>query len=247
MILAAHHPCYLPPLSFFHKLHQADVLVIADDFQYITHGSINRSRIKTVRGASWLTVPVRTRGRGSQAINQVRIDEAQNWRKTHWRTLQVNYTYAAYFEQYADQMERLYHKEWHYLVDLNLAFIDFVTSVLNITTRMVRSSELNLAGTGSTKLFNMLTRLQCGTYLADMAWQGYLRPAEFEQQGFELRFFEMDEPAYHQQFSGFISGLSIIDLLFNEGADSRKALRGQAFFKTTNKRNEDSRHHPRVQ
>jgi len=45
-----------------------------------------------------------------------------------------------------------------------------------------------------------------------------------------------DLPPYHQQFAGFIGGLSILDLLFNEGvAFTRERLRsiaaaGREFF-----------------
>src|SRR2546429_5666703 len=59
MIVTIHQPNYLPYLGFFHKMANADVLVLYDTAQYSKQlGVHNRNRIKTPQGAQWLTVPV---------------------------------------------------------------------------------------------------------------------------------------------------------------------------------------------
>ncbi|MFQ5865210.1 MAG: WbqC family protein, partial [bacterium] len=126
MILAANQPTYLPLLDFFTKMHFADVFVLADDIQYTKHSFINRTKIKTALGVQWLTVPVSTKGRMGQLINQVQIDTVQNWRQKQWKTLLVNYKYAAYFEKYADFFEDLFKKPWTRLLELNLEIIEFI-------------------------------------------------------------------------------------------------------------------------
>ncbi|MCH9008288.1 WbqC family protein [candidate division KSB1 bacterium] len=227
MILAAHHPCYLPSLSFFFKLASADVFVLADDYQYTTHNFINRTRIKTADGSGWLTVPVLTKGRGSQKANEMCVNHTFNWPQKHLRALEVNYCYAAYFEQYIEDVAALFSRKWRLLVDLNLALIDLFRSALGISTPVSLSSALRLEGKGSTRLLDMLGKTGCGSYLADAELKTYLKRQEFEQNNFVLQFLDFREPAYHQQFGDFTPGLSVADLLFNEGPESRNILMRQ--------------------
>ena len=212
MILAAHQPCYLPKLSFFYKMAQADIFVLTDDFQYTTHNSINRTQIKTVNGVAWLTVPVLTKG---------------HWQRKHWRTLSVNYTYSAYFEKYADFLEEIYlSKKWKYLIDLNLELIEFVKRSLNLSTKIVLSSDLNLKDKGSALLAKMSTALGCTAFLTERDFAIYLDRKPFYEKEVELNFFSFKAPEYYQLFGIFTPGLSIIDVLFNEGEVSRHLIAG---------------------
>lgn len=221
MILAAHHPCYLPPVFFFQKLICAEVFVIADDFQFSKHALINRARIKTAPGPNWLTVPVRTRARDSQTTRQVAIENSSNWREKHWRSLEVSYIYAAYFEMYAEELAGFYQREWFSLLDLNLALIDFLNSAFGINRKLHFSSDLKLKSTGADKLCEMLSALNCTTYLVEDELKNHLSSALFSENGFELRFFTPGASEYHQLHGDFTHGLSAIDLLLNEGPESR--------------------------
>ena len=58
MIVSIHQPQYLPWLGYFDKIDRADVFVLLDTVQYKKNEWQNRNRIKTARGAQWLTVPV---------------------------------------------------------------------------------------------------------------------------------------------------------------------------------------------
>ncbi len=224
MILATHQPCYLPLLNFFSKMLIADIFVLADDVQYTKHNFINRTRIKTSQGVQWLTIPVRTKGRMGQLINQVQIDIHQNWRQKHWKTLLLNYKYAAYFEKYADFFESLYLRPWTKLLELNFEIIEFIKNCLNITTKVYLSSELNVAGKGSQRLIGILDKLGCDTYLSDKESKTYLDQKVLKEHGLRLSYLQSKHPIYHQQFGDFETGLCIADLLFNEGENSRGFL-----------------------
>ena len=85
-------PGYLPWLGFFDQMQQADVFVYLDDVQFDKHGWRNRNRIKTPNGqASWLTVPIRHRGKGKPLINEIEIDEQSRWGRKHIETLAVDF------------------------------------------------------------------------------------------------------------------------------------------------------------
>jgi len=202
------------------------VFVLADDVQYTTNHLVNRAKIKTVRGATWLTVPVLAKGRQRQLINQVKISTEQNWRKKHWNTLMMNYKSSAYFELYFDFFENLYRKERRYLIELNLEAIDYLAAALNIRSRVVLSSSLNVKLRGREWLMKIMEKVQAEVYLTESAFQTYLSPQEFAKRGLQLQFTTCREPIYHQQFGEFVAGLSVIDLLFNEGEMSNKILSG---------------------
>ncbi len=217
MILAAHQPNYIPWIGYFHKMAQADKFVLADDIQYTTHGFINRNYIKTRKGKQWLTVPIITKGRGLQKINEVPIDIEQNWRQKHWNSLLLNYKYAPYFEYYADFFEQVYQKEWTFLVDLNIEIIEFVRKALNISNPIYLSSELKLSFGTTERIVDMVKKTGCTKYLSGESGKNYLDEELFKEAGIQLIYSEFKHPTYHQQFGEFIPNLSVIDLLFNEG------------------------------
>jgi hypothetical protein len=204
----------------------ADKFVLADEVQYTTHGFINRNYIKTRNGKQWLTVPAITKGRGLQKINEVRIDKEQNWRQKHWNSLQLNYKYAPYFDYYADFFERLYQKEWIFLVDLNIELIEFIRKALKITYPIILSSELDLSVDATERIVDMTKKTGCTKYLSGASGKKYLNKKLFEDAGIELIYNDFKHPEYHQQFDKFISHLSIIDLLFNEGMRAGDFVKG---------------------
>jgi hypothetical protein len=229
MICAASQPCYLPPISFFHKMAMADVFVIADDVRYTTDAAINRAKIKNAQGRLWLTVPVLTKGRVGQLIREVEIDNSQNWREKHWKTLQMNYAYSPYFDLYADDLATIFDAGEHSssLLKLNLSLIEYVVQSLNLRWKIVRSSSLKIGETGRDWIFGILEATGCDTYLADSKFAGYLSNADFERNDFAVRFIDEPNISYHQQFGLFVPHLSIVDLLFNEGEKALESLGGK--------------------
>jgi hypothetical protein len=57
--------------------------------------------------------------------------------------------------------------------------------------------------------------------------QDYLVQSDFERGGIEVKFQQFFLPEYKQCFpkAGFIPGLSILDLLFNEGVGSKDIIK----------------------
>ena len=229
MILAAQQPCYLPATDFFYKMSLSDVFVLADDVRFTTNADINRAKIKTAQGECWLTVPVFTKRRGGQFIHQVEIDNLQNWRDKHWKTLRTTYAYAAYFDLYADFFEEMFHSKESpiTLIELNLVLIDYLRIALNLNATVVRSSALNVCSTGADWIFEIADAMGADTYLANATFSKYLSKKVFAERGLHLNFVEMPAVSYYQQFGDFIPGMSIVDLLFNEGERSREILLGK--------------------
>ncbi len=217
MRLAAHQPTYLPSISYFEKISQADIFLLADDLQYSTHGSFNRSQIKTFEGLHWLTVPVFSKGRQKQSLQQVEIDQHQHWAKNHIRTLDINYQNSPYYELYRDELESILSKDWSKLVDLNILLINYLSRQLFLKTQFTKLSEFKVKGTTNERLIEIMKVLSCETYIVEEKYRPFLDLAAFQEAGLTVHFFESQPLHYYQQFSGFIPDLSLIDLLFNEG------------------------------
>ena len=227
MILGAHQPNFIPWIGYFDKISRVDRFVLADDVQFATQSFINRARIKTAHGRQWLTVPVLTRGCGRQMIKDVRIDGERNWRQKHWKSMCINYGGAPFFPQYAPFFERLYETEWRFLIDLNVTLIEFVCRELAIETPICLSSNLDLKlATSTQRIINMVTVLDCQRYISGRgASVKYLQEELFTEAGIELVYNDFSHPRYAQQFSDFLPGMSIIDLLFNQGPACRELFR----------------------
>ena len=88
-VLTVISPEYFPRISTLARVQAADVVIWADTFLFSKQTTMNRTRIKTVTGPEWLTVPVMHQGK--TRYHDVEIDPEHCWRHNHSRTLQVNY------------------------------------------------------------------------------------------------------------------------------------------------------------
>lgn len=221
---AIHQPQYLPYLGFFHKLAQADIFVVMDDVEFLRRGLQHRNKVKTSRGEQWLTVPVLHQQ--NQRILDVKINPDTAWNRKHWGTLTTNYSPAPYFDRYATDLQSLLQQEWHSLCALNMALIEWVMQQLEIPTPMIRLSELPSQGHKSELLISACKAVGADTYLSGPGGRDYMDLALFEAAGVKVLWQEFTSPHYAQVFpeAGFIPNLSILDVLFCCGPDTRRFL-----------------------
>ena len=75
MIVTIHQPDHMGYLGFYHKIMNANMYVILDIVQFAKREFIHRNRIRGANGAMWLSVPVLTKGRYHQKIQDVEINQ----------------------------------------------------------------------------------------------------------------------------------------------------------------------------
>ena len=127
-------------------MENADVFIIYDDAQFTRKGWIHRNRIRIYSGWKWLTVPVR---KEEKPINEVKIRNdvrisGMEWSKYHWRQIYGNYANAEFFDNYVDELEKIYNKHYEKLIDLNMSLIKFLMSSFGIDVKIVYSSKFCL-------------------------------------------------------------------------------------------------------
>jgi len=218
MIATIHQLHYLPWIRYFHKIANADVFVVLDNIQFNKNGWQNRNKVKNANGWMYLTAPIIHKNK--QNINQVIIDNSSNWAKKHWHALIANYKKAEHFNKHALFFENIYNKKWDKLVDINYEILTYLLKVLDIKTKIIKSSELDdIQGENTLRLINICKSLEASSYLSGaFALEVYLDASLFQKENVELLLQDWDCPSYKQLFpdKGFIADLSILDLLFNE-------------------------------
>lgn len=229
-VVAIHQPNFLPWLGYFHKMNQADAFVLLDDVQFSKGSYGNRVKIKSrLKGPDWLTVPVRSSEGSKQQYNEIEIAYNEPWRVDHANLLQDAYQQveeAPHFDHYFQDLMSLQEKRYPNLAALNIPLIRYLKRQLEIPTTLYVASELgNDFGTGSERLANICKLLNADTYLSGQGARSYNDQALFASHGIELVYQSFRHPEYPQLHGGpFEPGLSVIDLLFNCGPDSRRIL-----------------------
>ena len=104
--------------------------------------------------------------------------------------------------------------------EYNLNAIEKLCAILNIDSgKLVLSSSLDIKSFATQALIDLTKKLDGQVYLCGGGSETYLEEDKFNQQGIKLEFQNFAHPRYVQIGSKeFISGLSILDALFNIGS-----------------------------
>lgn len=213
-------PSYLPWIGFFDQMNSADVFVIYDDVQYTKHDWRSRNKIKTEAGVKWLSVPVLTKGRIGQLINEAEINNRSPWRRKHIGSMQFAYSKAPYFNDHFPALISILKTGHELLIDLNIDLIRYINYALNLSCRIVYASELKIEGEKTERLVEICKALGANSYLTGDAAAEYLDIEKFERNDIAVEFHHYSHPVYPQQYGEFIPYLSVIDLIFNCGPES---------------------------
>lgn len=219
--------CYIPWKGYFDIINGVDEFILYDDVQYTRASWRNRNRIKTPGGTSWLTIPVKMKGRHHQEIRHVEVHD-RKWSDRHWKSLCRNYARAPFFQSTRPVLRDLYREcgdETH-LSRINFLFLRAIAAMLGIETRFSWSMDYGPAVEGRTeRLVHLCSEAGATEYLSGPAAKAYLDERLFQEKGIRVSWMDYEGyPEYDQLFSPpFIHEVSIIDLILNEGVEGAKA------------------------
>lgn len=225
MVVSIHQPNYIPWLGFFDKVIKSNTYVVFDDVQFPRGKDYaNRNQIKTNNGKSWLTVPVI--GKSSlKPWNTIEINN-NGWADKHLSNIESFYKKTPYFNLYYPEIKNILLKNHNLLIDLNVDLIKFFLNCLQSDTQIVLSSQFKTEKTGLDKILFILNELNTTEYISGNGEgsRRYINEDLFKQNNIKLTWQQYNHPTYNQQFSDFVPYLSIIDLLFNEGPNSKDII-----------------------
>lgn len=216
-------PTYLPWTGYFGMIDAVEIFVLYDDVQFVQRSWQRRNKIKTANGWTWLTVPIEEKF--GQAINEVRISTAVDWKTKHWKSIVHSYQKAPFFKDYRNEFENFYQSPYEKLSDLNAGAIRLIAGLLGISTEIVLASSLGVSGSKTDRLLAVLEKIGADSYVSSPTSQCYMENEKFHQNNLRLIWYEYEHPIYSQLYGEFIPFLSVIDLLFNEGPRSLEIIR----------------------
>lgn len=186
---------YFGPVQWYQKLHRAEHVQIErwESFQKQTYR--NRCLIATTQGVQALTVPV-VRGETS-LIKDLRISDHGNWRHLHWNALQSAYGESPFFEYYQDDIRPFFQNRWEFLLDFNEAIREKMCELIDIQPQVSYTEQ----------------------WVENSASLDYREAINPKRPAPDADFVSKPYYQVYQQKHGFLSNLSILDLLFNMGPE----------------------------
>ena len=230
MIFSIHQPHYLPWLGYFNKILNSDLFIILDNVQFVKREYQNRNKIKTPNGAKWLTVPVITKGRYFQKISEVEIDNSKNWRISHLDLIKQSYKSSPYFNYFFPKLKKNIEKKYNKLCDLNINMLKFYLEELEIDTPIKIESDFEITTVSTNRIVDLSNKCGINTYYSGIGGKNYMDMDKFKENNIKVIFQNFKHPTYNQLFGEFVPYMSVIDLIFNEGKNSREIIKsGERF------------------
>lgn len=166
----------------------------------------NRCCIYGANGKQSLVIPVRHRHHEKIPIARVTIDHSEPWQKNHLKAIESAYRLSPFFEYYADELCAPYQQKEPSLLLWNHNFLTLVLKILGIPQDLYYTSSWQSEHANCSDFRNSIhpkTRLQ----EPDSSFRSVVYPQVFQEK------------------YGFLSNLSIIDLILNEGPHALRILK----------------------
>lgn len=170
---------------------------------YVKQSWRNRCRFYAADGAQTLNFPVRHEDFG-KPISQMRIDWKTDWLTRHERAIISAYRTSPYFEYYQDELFAILDSRPELMLDFNTQILKFFLRKTGIPADIRFTSEWEAVTIKRHKVTDLREAIhpkRPNSILKDL--------------GLERPYWQVFSPKH-----GSIPGLSIMDLLFNEGPDS---------------------------
>jgi hypothetical protein len=221
-------PTFLPWLGWFDLVDQSDVMVVLDDVAFSKQSWQQRNRIRTRNGLEFLSVPVKTAGRLGQKILACELVD-QLFVPKMLMSLRTSYAKAPFFESaFTEISVALYDgASSGKLLELNCSLIRWIAQKLDVTTPMVRASELGAGGDRGEHVAAICEGVGALSYLSPAGAEEYLveDKVAFDRRGITVQIHVYEHPQYVQRFQPFIPYASAVDLIFNLGPAAAAVMR----------------------
>lgn len=224
--VAIMQPTFLPWVGYFALLDHVDRFILLDDVQFDKRSWQQRNRIKTAQGPQWLTVPVLTKGRRDQTISEVQLQPDAEFVETALRTIAHAYGKAPHYETVRAAIEPAFDAAEDGLCALNIALIEAMAALMEISPDLVRSSETPVHSTKAERLADLCRIHGAGRYVSPPGSRDYLETdATLQRAGIDLFYFQYEHPVWPQLHGCFESYMSALDLVMNALPQSRGIMR----------------------
>lgn len=224
MKCAIMQPTYIPWSGYFNMIASVDVFIFLDDVQFNKRSWQQRNRIMVNGSEKFVTVPVSTKGKREQLINEVETDETQSWRKGHQAMINHAYAKHPYGQIVSSILDSVLSTNCSNLSAINRQLIEVLMDCLEIKTKIMLSSQISVSGKKSEYLLRLCDFVGADKYLSAKGSQEYIEyEGLFNSSTVVVEYHDFLPFPYRQSGSGlFIPYLSIVDLIANVGPAEAK-------------------------
>ncbi|MDR1865501.1 MAG: WbqC family protein [Bacteroidales bacterium] len=197
---------YFAPVQYYSKLLTGQPVIMEKHEHYNKQSYRNRCTICTANGLLDLVVPVVRSVQPKIRIGEVSIAYDTPWQKLHFKAIESAYRRSPFYEYYIDSLTPFFTGHYRLLYEFNILIMRTVCHLLDMPFR-IAESEAYTKGTG---------------HCIDL--RNSIHPKNHRR----LPDPDFVPVRYTQVFSdrfGFHPNLSILDMLFNMGADSVEVIR----------------------
>lgn len=191
---------YFPPIPWFVAAQRETTLRLEVSQHYRKQRYTNRMRIRAANRVLPLIIPLERTG-SKTAIADKRISYQDGWHKQHWKSIESAYRAAPYFEYYETRLRPFYQGTETSLLTFHLEALRWILELLQLDPEIQLSESYSPPDSYQTDYRNV-----------------------FDPTGAHLPTWFQPLP-YPQVFEGFVPGLTILDLIFNEGPNARLLLK----------------------
>lgn len=218
-------PLYLPWVGMFDMMDQCDLFVFSDDVQFSKESWQCRNRIKTPNGVKWVSVSVDRAASSTTPIKDIRVKHEVGWVERNLNQIMESYQKAHYFQPLFNDLRGVLERNDKHLATISIALIKFLAGELGINTSCMLASDLGIQARGYERKVEVCKAVGATECLDGASGRELYDTDFFLQHGIRLSFHEYEHPVYSQLHGKFVSHLSVVDLLFNEGPNALDILR----------------------
>ena len=172
----------------------------------------------------WLTLPVHATL--SSTIDTVHISDGK-WLERVEKTLVQYYKRAPFFGSYFEGLVGSLHVSTNLLDEVNYSSCLHLLTVLGFQGKVVRFDKLDVKEDDpNLRLIRICQALGSKHYIAGKGGRNYIDQAQWDAEGVQISWQAVDanKTTYAQLGSSFLPSLSIVDALFNVGAERTREI-----------------------
>lgn len=215
--LAIMQPYLFPYIGYFQLINAVDKFVTYDDVAFIKQGWINRNNILVNGNPFLFTIPVKNISSYS-LINETEVSYNNDWKSKLFKTIQESYRKAPYFENIFQIIENTFTTDERYISKIATKSILEIVKYLELQTEFQESSTSyqNSGLRSQERVLDICKKELANQYINPIGGKGLYSKSTFKIQHIQLDFMKTHPVEYRQLKNGFVSNLSIIDvLMFN--------------------------------
>lgn len=228
MIVGIHQPHYFPWMGYFDKMAKSDMFILLDVVQLEKGSYMYRNRILNAQGKiTYLTISGDKHGFLNRSYKEIASTNDEEFLEKQRNEIERSYGESQYFGEVWTEVKSLFERHEHTICGYCIRSIERVKQLLEIPTVLKLQSDLSgdLSKRKNDLVLNLCQTVGATRYLSGNGARNYTDESTFENAGIQLRYQKYTSPVYNQLHTKeFISGLSILDMLFNCGIENTKKL-----------------------